>query len=54
MLSSVDSKMEKLSKADKTLGLHSLSDSKSKKTVEYPKKFYGNKGDDMFKFIKEF
>ena len=54
MSTSVTEKMEQLAKADKILGLYSLNDGKSKKTVEYPKKFHGNKGDDVFKFIKEF
>ena len=54
MLDVVTVKMEELMKADSDLGLHSLADTKGKRSVEYPKKFSGNKGEDVFKFIKEF
>ena len=54
MLTAVTTKIEELGKADKKFGLYSLDESKSKKSVEYPRKFSGNKGEDVFKFIKEF
>ena len=54
MKTAVLTKVEVLSKADKELGLFSFDDNKGKKAVEYPKKFCGNKGEDVFKFIKDF
>ena len=54
MLEKANAKIEELSKADDELGLHSMVDVNKGKRVEYPKKFSGGKGEDVFKFIKEF
>ena len=52
MLEAVTKKITELSVKDEELGLHSFS--KAKKTIEYPSKFSGNLGEDVFRFIKDF
>ena len=50
----VTEKVSKLILADKNLGLYSLTENKSKSTVQYPDPFGGTLGENVFKFIKEF
>ena len=50
----VTKKIDDLVLADKNLGLYSLSENKSKSTVQYPEVFSGNLGENIYKFIKEF
>ena len=46
--------MADLTVKDKSLGLFSLAESKSKSIVQYPEPFGGSLGENVFRFIKEF
>ena len=50
----VANKIAELNKLDKDLGLFSLSDTKTKASVQYPDPFSGALGENVFKFVKEF
>ena len=50
----IANKVAHLALKDKELGLHTLTPNKIKENIVYPPAFYGNPGENVYKFVKDF